>query len=251
MLEPAGRSRGEAPGEAPGATGPAAGASGGDPPARRGPSRAVEDYLKAVYKLQQSSPTVSTSALAEELRRSAASVTNMVQGLAEQGLLEYAPYRGVRLTPAGELAALRIIRRHRVLELYLIEKLGYTWDNVHEEAERLEHAASDRIIDRMARALGEPSFDPHGAPIPTREGEIVEHELTPLDELPVDTPAVVRQVSDDSPEELRRAAALRLYPGTEVCVKAAGDEGVVAVAVEGQVHRLDPRLARAISVEIL
>ena len=97
-------------------------------------SRAVEDYLKAVYKLQQAQDSVATTALAEELDRSAASVTNMVKGLAEQGLLEHTPYRGVRLTASGELTALKIIRRHRVLELYLIETLGYRWDNVHAEA---------------------------------------------------------------------------------------------------------------------
>ena len=104
-------------------------------------SRAVEDYLKAIFKLQAESLQVSTTALAGELDRSAASVTNMVKGLADQGLLVHEPYRGVRLTPRGETTALRIIRRHRVIETYLIERLGYTWDGVHEEAERLEHAA--------------------------------------------------------------------------------------------------------------
>lgn len=215
-------------------------------------SRAVEDYLKAVYKLQQSAPSVSTSALAEELGRSAASVTNMVQALAEQRLLEYVPYRGVRLTAVGELAALRIIRRHRVLELYLIEKLGYTWDNVHAEAERLEHAASDALIDRMARALGEPSFDPHGAPIPTRHGEIAEHELTRLTELPPDTPAVVREVSDESAEGLRRLAALGLFPGTRVRLESReGTDGPLRLRVGGEERRLDERLARTVSVEVL
>ncbi|MDX1578461.1 MAG: metal-dependent transcriptional regulator, partial [Gemmatimonadota bacterium] len=143
----------------------------------------MEDYLKAVYKLQQAQNQVSTTSLAEELDRSAASVTNMVKGLAEQGLLEHTPYRGVRLTASGEVTALRIIRRHRVIELYLIEKLGYSWEDVHAEAERLEHAASDALIDRMAKTLGEPSIDPHGSPIPTRDGEIAETEWLSLDEL--------------------------------------------------------------------
>lgn len=216
------------------------------------PTRAAEDYLKAVYKLQQTAPSASTSALAEELGRSAASVTNMVQALAQQGLLEYLKYRGVRLTPSGELAALRIIRRHRVLELYLIEKLGYTWDNVHAEAERLEHAASDDLIDRMARALGEPSFDPHGAPIPTREGEIVEHELTRLSDLPPATPAVIREVSDESAQVLRELASLGLFPGTELRVREgeAPGEGVLVV-VDGQELCLKGRLARTVSVEVL
>lgn len=219
---------------------------------RGGQSRAVEDYLKAVYKLQQSSPSVATSALAEELVRSAASVTNMVQALAERRLVEYVPYRGVRLTAAGELAALRIIRRHRVLELYLIEKLGYGWDNVHEEAERLEHAVSEDLIDRMARALGEPSFDPHGAPIPTRDGEILEHQLTRLTNLVPGKPAVVREVSDESGESLRQLADLGLFPGTPVRLEREADpDGTLRVRIAGKERRVDERLARTVSVELL
>lgn len=217
-----------------------------------GRSRAVEDYLKAVWKLQQPSEPVSTTALAEELGRSAASVTNMVKALAERGLLEHVPYHGVRLTPTGEITALRIVRRHRVVELYLVERLGYTWDNVHDEAERLEHAASEELIDRMARALGEPSFDPHGAPIPTREGEIEEPELTRLSELPPDTPAVVREVSDESSEGLRRLADLGLFPGTRVRVaERRGEREALLLEVEGRACRLDRALAGTVSVEVL
>lgn len=229
-------------------TGPAA----GQPPRHAGRSRAVEDYLKAVWKLQQPSEPVSTTALAEELDRSAASVTNMVKALAERGLLEHVPYHGVRLTAAGEITALRIVRRHRVVELYLVERLGYTWDNVHDEAERLEHAASEELIDRMARALGEPSFDPHGAPIPTREGEIEEPELTRLSELPPDTLAVVREVSDESSEGLRRLAALGLFPGTRVRIAERADEReALKLEVEGRACRLDRALAGTVSVEVL
>ena len=227
------------------------GASGPGEPRPRIRSRAVEDYLKAVYKLQQSEVSVSTSALAEELGRSAASVTNMVKGLAERRLLEHVPYHGVRLTPMGELSALRIIRRHRVLELYLIEKLDYTWDNVHEEAERLEHAASDGLIDRMARALGEPSFDPHGSPIPTREGEIAEHSLTPLTRAPAGARVVVREVADESPESLRRLAALGLFPGTPLRVGDGEDEEAIRLEVDGRECRLDRDLAATVSVEVL
>lgn len=216
------------------------------------PTRAVEDYLKAVYKLGRDGEAVSTSALAEELARSAASVTNMVKALAEKGLLEHVPYHGVRLTAAGETAALRIIRRHRILESYLIERLGYTWDGVHAEAERLEHAASDELIDRMARALGDPSFDPHGSPIPSPEGEIAERAVTRLDEIPPGTPAVVREVADDDPERLRRAGRLGLVPGTRVVVCEGGaDEGRLELRVGGRTHRVDARLAGSISVERL
>lgn len=213
------------------------------------PSRAVEDYLKAVYKLQQVDESVSTTALAEELGRSAASVTNMVKGLAEQGLLQHTPYRGVRLTALGEVTALRIIRRHRVLELYLIEKLGFSWEDVHAEAERLEHAASDALIDRMAKALGEPSVDPHGSPIPTRDGEIAATEWIPLAELEDGGRGVVREVSDQSAETLRELAALGLFPGTRLRFLGGRSDGGAHLEVEDQKLDVEPALARAVFVE--
>lgn len=217
-----------------------------------GPSRAAEDYLKAVYKLQAtSSGSVSTSALAAELERSAASVTNMVKGLAREGLLEHVPYHGVRLTEGGESAALRIIRRHRVIESYLIEKLGYTWDGVHAEAERLEHSASDELIDRMARAMGDPPFDPHGSPIPSAEGTIEERAVTRLTDVQEGVPAVVREVADEDPAQLRRAGALGLFPGTRVVVCEEEDGGTLTVRVGGEARALDEELAAAISVERL
>lgn len=214
------------------------------------PSRAAEDYLKAIYKLQQIARSVSTTALASELERSAASVTSMVKGLADQGLLEHVPYYGVRLTERGETSALRIIRRHRVLESYLIEKLGYTWDGVHGEAERLEHAASDDLIDRMARAMGEPTNDPHGAPIPTAEGEIAERAIMRLPEIAVDVPAVVREVADEDAARLRRVGALGLFPGTRVVVAGREEEGL-RVRVGKEELTIPRPLARSISVEPL
>lgn len=217
-----------------------------------GPSRAAEDYLKAIYKLQRKAASVSTSALAGELARSAASVTNMVKGLAEQGLVEHEPYHGVRLTSTGEASALRIIRRHRVLESYLIEKLGYTWDGVHAEAERLEHAASDELIDRMAHAMGEPSHDPHGSPIPSSEGEIAERAVTRLVDLPGGEPAVVREVADEDPERLRRLGALGLFPGTRVLLADAGDDPEhLTVRIGGRERRMERTLAGSVSVERL
>jgi DtxR family Mn-dependent transcriptional regulator len=215
-----------------------------------GLSRTVEDYLKAIYKLGQSQAAVSTSALADELARSAASVTNMMKSLAEQGLVEHTPYHGVRLTARGELTALRVIRRHRVLELYLIEKLAYTWDGVHAEAERLEHAVSDDLIDRMAQALGEPTLDPHGSPIPTRDGEIAERDLISLVELGVDEAAVIREVSDHDDDLLRDVAALGLYPETRVVVRrAASQAGPLTVEVEELERVLERDLASVILVE--
>ena len=212
-------------------------------------SRAVEDYLKAIFKLQAESLQVSTTALAGELDRSAASVTNMVKGLADQGLLVHEPYRGVRLTPRGETTALRIIRRHRVIETYLIERLGYTWDGVHEEAERLEHAASDGLIDRMARALGDPDEDPHGAPIPSSDGVIASRDLVSLPELPTGVEAVVREVSDEDSARLRELAAAGFLLGTNLVVTNRSPEGDVVVRIAGGAVTLDAVTAGLIRLE--
>jgi len=212
-------------------------------------SRAVEDYLKAIFKLQAVSDQVSTTALAGELSRSAASVTNMVKGLAEQGLLEHEPYHGVRLTPRGEFTALRIIRRHRVIETYLIERLGYTWDGVHLEADRLEHAVSDELVDRMAQALGDPDEDPHGAPIPSPEGVIASRDLVSLSELPTGVDAVVREVSDDDSARLRELAAAGFLLGTKVVVTDRLPDGAVVARVAGSGRRIDAVTAGLIRLE--
>ena len=216
----------------------------------RSRSRAVEDYLKAIRHLQGSDGSVSTSELAQELQRSPASVTNMVKSLAERGLVEHEPYYGVRLSEAGEREALRIIRRHRVLESYLIEQLGYSWDRVHDEAERLEHAASDELIERMATALGHPEADPHGSPIPTREGRLDERRYPPLSRIKKGMRATVREVSDSDEERLRYLAELKLYPGTELEVLAHEPfEGSIRIRVAGEDLSLSPSLAESVKVE--
>jgi len=129
----------------------------------------VEDYLKAIYELESAQGVAPTSDIANRLSVAPASVTGMVRRLAAQGWLEYERYRGVKLTAPGRRAALRTLRRHRIIELYLVRVLGYTWDAVHVEAERLEHAASEELVDRMASMLGDPLHDPHGSPIPARD----------------------------------------------------------------------------------
>jgi DtxR family Mn-dependent transcriptional regulator len=131
-------------------------------------SAPVEDYLKAIYSIGKGSEPAATNEIAQRLAIAPASVTGMVRRLADQGLLAYERYRGVKLTESGRRAALRTVRRHRVIEAYLTQALGYPWNRVHAEAERLEHAASDELVDRMAATIGEPEVDPHGAPIPTR-----------------------------------------------------------------------------------
>src|SRR5690606_30638925 len=143
-------------------------------------TRSVEDYLKAVYRLTEDGSPASTNAIAEELAVAPPSVSGMIKRLAEQGLLEHVPYRGVTLTRAGRREALRVVRRHRLIEAYLVQFLGYTWDTVHDEAERLEHAVSDDLVARMAASLGNPRFDPHGDPIPTAEGRVQVRKTVPL-----------------------------------------------------------------------
>jgi len=181
-------------------------------------TRSVEDYLKAIYRLSAQGGFASTSDIAGLLDLSAPSVSGMVKRLSEMGLIEHVPYRGVQLTRQGRRAALRMIRRHRVLELYLTRQLQYNWDDVHDEAERLEHAVSDDLIERMAAALGDPRYDPHGDPIPTAAGDIEEAELVSLSEAAVGKELELRQVGTQDPARLRYFAEQGLTPGVRVLV---------------------------------
>jgi DtxR family Mn-dependent transcriptional regulator len=176
----------------------------------------VEDYLKAIYDLERVGEVASTNDIALRLAISPASVSGMVRRLADQGLITHEPYRGVRLTSEGRTAALRTLRRHRILECYLTEVLGYPWDRVHEEAERLEHAASEELIERMAATLGDPVQDPHGAPIPTRDGRVEESSLHTLAEMGQGARLRVRRVEDEDAERLRYLAELGIRPGALV-----------------------------------
>lgn len=181
-------------------------------------SRSVEDYLKAIYSLSEAGDAASTSAIAETLDIQPASVTGMVKRLADSGLLEYLPYRGVRLTKPGVREALRVVRRHRILETYLCERLGFSWDDVHGEAERLEHAASDQLIEKMAAALEFPRHDPHGAPIPTSSGHIEDTNLLTLADAQPGECLRIRAVRDEDSADLRSMAVEGLVPGARVIV---------------------------------
>jgi DtxR family transcriptional regulator, Mn-dependent transcriptional regulator len=181
-------------------------------------TRSVEDYLKAIYQLSPEGRPASTSNIANLLALSPPSVTGMVKRLSEHGLLEHVPYRGVQLTEEGRRAALRMVRRHRLIEAYLVEFLGYSWDTVHEEAERLEHAVSDTMVERMAGALGHPSVDPHGDPIPSADGSIHESACTALADVPVGETVEIRRVHESLPERLRYIGSLGLKPGVQVRV---------------------------------
>jgi DtxR family Mn-dependent transcriptional regulator len=210
----------------------------------------VEDYLKAVYEIERGEGTAATNELAQRLGVSPASVSGMVRRLASQGLLAYERYRGVRLTAAGRRAALRTVRRHRVIESYLATALGYPWDRVHEEAERLEHAASDELIDRMAAALGGPTVDPHGAPIPTRDGAVDETPHRSLADLPAGEPARVVRVSDEDASMLRYLAELGILPGALARVVArAPFGGPITLAIGSGECVVGPALAAQVLVE--
>ncbi len=209
----------------------------------------VEDYLKAIYEIGRGSVSVATTDIAQKLSLTAASVSGMVRRLADQGLLSYERYRGVTLTESGRRAALRTIRRHRVIESYLSQALDYPWDRVHDEAERLEHAASDELVNRMATAIGEPVVDPHGAPIPSKEGMMDETVHLSLAELESGDGARVVQVSDDDPDLLRYLAELAIVPGAEVVVLSkAPYEGPITLGVSGNRLSIGPALAAQVRV---
>jgi DtxR family Mn-dependent transcriptional regulator len=209
----------------------------------------VEDYLKAIYEIGRGSVSVATNDIAQRLNLTPASVSGMVRRLADQGLVAYERYKGVTLTESGRRAALRTLRRHRVIEAYLSGALNYPWDRVHAEAERLEHAASDELVDRMASAIGEPRVDPHGAPIPSREGLMDETEYFSLAELGAGYGARVVRVSDDDPEMLRYLGELAIVPGAEVVViSKAPYDGPIALRVSGELLSIGPALAAQVLV---
>ena len=183
-----------------------------------GLSRSVEDYLKTIYQLTEGEAEAATSDIAARLGIAPASVTGMIKRMAESGLVEHEPYRGARLTSQGRQAALAIMRRHRIIETYLITKLAYDWSTVHDEAERLEHAVSDELIERMAFALGFPRYDPHGAPIPTRDGEIERPVYVTLASVAEGARVAIRQVGDDDSERLRYLKSLGLVLAAELVV---------------------------------
>jgi DtxR family transcriptional regulator, Mn-dependent transcriptional regulator len=208
-------------------------------------TRSVEDYLKAIYRLSLKGHPATTSDIAQLLELAAPSVSGMIKRLSEQGLLEHEPYKGVQLTAEGRRVALRILRRHRVLEAYLVAFLGYGWEHVHEEAERLEHAVSEVLIERMASALGDPHFDPHGDPIPGPDGSIAELVYTPLGDIPVGETVEVRQADTNQPDKLRYIATFGLTPGAKATVlNRQPFQGPITIEVNGERHVLGGEIAR-------
>jgi DtxR family Mn-dependent transcriptional regulator len=218
-----------------------------------GVSSAVQDYAKAIYALQERGDgcAVTTNALAERLGVTAASASAMVKKLDGMGLVTHVPYRGVQLTPKGTTVALEVIRHHRLLELYLAETLGLPWDRVHDEAEVLEHVLSEELEELIAAKLGDPTHDPHGDPIPTRDGRMPDVPTSSLQALGAGDTGTFVRVSDSDPEMLRYLAARGIAPGDcfEIVDKQPFDGPVFARFGE-EVHVLGGTLARAMRVQL-
>jgi DtxR family transcriptional regulator, Mn-dependent transcriptional regulator len=216
------------------------------------PSSSVGDYLKAIWEISGSG-VASTKDVAARLAVSSASVTNMFGRLQEMGLAEYERYRGASLTRRGLAEALRLVRRHRLIETFLMEHLGYSWQDVHEEAERLEHAVSDEFTERLAELLGHPIRDPHGDLIPAADGTLSPERSRPLSEAEAGQRVRIVKVGDESVSVLHHLGERDLFPGRILGIKEVRDlDGVVIVEDEGgHEHPLGESLARAIFVQAI
>jgi DtxR family Mn-dependent transcriptional regulator len=217
--------------------------------ARENLTPAVQDYLKEICRLELEGTRASTSTVAARLGVTAASVTGMAKKLAEQGLVARRPYRSLRLTATGRQAALEMLRHHRLLEQYLVQSLGLPLDEVHDEAERLEHALSEELEERIDSHLGRPTHDPHGEPIPDSELRIAEPSWRPLSSLEPGERSTVRRVPDTDPALLRYLASLALVPGAAVEVTTSAPfDGPITVRSDAGQHALSRELAAAIGV---
>jgi DtxR family transcriptional regulator, Mn-dependent transcriptional regulator len=211
---------------------------------------AIEDYLKTIYTLERDGESVSTTALAERLAVRPASVSGMLKRLAGLGLVEHERYRGVRLTDRGRLVALEVIRHHRLLELFLVESLGMSWDQVHAEADILEHHLSEHLEELIAAKLGDPTVDPHGDPIPSRELEIAQGADRDLYSLEVGERGTFVRVSDSDPAMLRYLTDQGIAPGAALEVTGRQPfDGPISIRIDDRTHLLGATLARTMRVE--
>lgn len=212
-------------------------------------TRAQQDYLKALYLLHGDQRPVPTRELAQRLGISSPSVSEMVARLSAQGLVEHDRYRGQQLTREGRKEALELVRHHRLLEMFLVQVLGYSWDEVHDEAERLEHVISERMEQRIFELLGRPQLDPHGHAIPTLAGKVKPVSNRTLSEFHVGEKVVVQGVSDDDAARLRELDRRGLRPGTRIDILADSEfEGPMEIRVKGRREALPLGLARALFV---
>lgn len=219
-------------------------------------SQAMQDYLKVIYKLQKErhdEGVVTNSLIAERMQIAAPSATNMIKKMSDIHLVVHTPYRGVTLTSAGEKIALEILRHHRLIELYLAEALGYSWDQVDAEAEKLEHVISEDFEQRIDELLGFPTVDPHGAPIPTFQGVVNHKKFLPLSQVEPGQTAVIQQVSDTDPELLRYVDKLGLKLGTRMRVQdRAPFNGPLKLTInQGQERSMGLEVASQIFVQLV
>ena len=214
-------------------------------------NQSTEDYIKGIYKLRKNGKGVSTSELARHLNISDASVTDMIKRLSAKKMLHYVPYRGVELTEAGKKLAVKMMRRHRLWEMFLVQFLGYAWDEVHEEAEHLEHVTSDELERRLDKLLAYPKVDPHGDPIPSAKGEMDTHTYSMLAEFDTGAHAVIIRVSDN-PTILQHATKLGLTLGTNILIKEKVQfDGSMKVRVGKKDQFISKQLAEAIFVKTI
>ena len=210
---------------------------------------AIDDYLKAIYVLGQEYGDATTSLLATYLGFTPPSITGMVQKLAKLNLVHFTPYQGVRLTPQGQRQALKVLRHHRLLELFLVQMLGYSWEEVHAEAEVLEHVISEAFEARIATHLGDPTVDPHGDPIPRTDGTLPNTPTRSLAELPIGAIGEIARITDQQPAHLCYFAELGLIPGARVTLLARVPfDGPVSIGMDTTTHHLDSQMARAILI---
>jgi len=213
------------------------------------PSEPVENYLKSIFEIQEAKGKVTTSLLSEKLNVSPPSVSEMIQRLADEGALSHTPYRGVELTAQGRKVALKIIRRHRLWELFLVQVLNYAWDEIHDEAERLEHSTSDLLEERLDKALGYPAKDPHGHVIPTREGRIDTSPNQTLSDCAPGSTAVVSHVSDENPQILQYMSKLGITLDKPIVVKERMEfDGSMLVRIDGREYFVSSKLAQQVFV---
>lgn len=213
------------------------------------PSVSVENYLKAIYHLELRSDRVKTKELADALEVSLPSITSMLKTMAADGLVEYQPYKGARLTNEGLEQALKVIRKHRLVEMFLVETLGFTWDEVHAEAEQLEHAVSDLLAERISVYLGDPRFDPHGDPIPTAQGVVHKMESMPLSTAMPGFQGEVVRVLDQNPEVLRHLTKVGLTPSSDFRVLSVQEfDGQMQLEIADSIRDISAVLASRLMV---
>jgi len=213
-------------------------------------NQSKEDYLKAILKLGGDSAGVSTSALARALGIGDGSVTDMVKKLAARDLIVYVPYQGVSLTETGARLAMKMMRRHRLWEIFLTEHLGYAWDEVHDEAENLEHATSDELEARLSRMLGDPDTDPHGQPVPSPDGTMAAPVDRPLPDFSPGDRVKITRVNDDNSAILQHAAAIGLSLKTKITIREKRDfDGSLVVSVDGVDRFISREVAGSIFAE--